>query len=328
MPDAAYYTRIKGEVQGPFTEEEMCNLVRQARLGRFDKVSTDQRNWRKAEEFAQFFAVVTPKFNVAAPSAPAHGSNSAAFDPFALPADAIAPSPAISPERARPAGPIPTAPLPVASPSAPSSATWYYADANERRGPVSKQRLVELLATGRLAASELVWMQGMPQWAPAQSVAELATAKPEDSRKWCFASGDRQGGPMAKPQIVQMLQSGELTPADQVWSEGMSEWMPIHSLSAEFSDGLAHSPIAFNTAARSSQAKGSVFSGMAIACLIISLIPLCGLNAPISIVFGIVAIQQIMESKGRLRGKPLAFIGIAISFFSLAAWAAIAIAFR
>jgi hypothetical protein len=171
-------------------------------------------------------------------------------------------------------------------------------------------------------------MQGMPQWAPADSVAELKVpTAAADTRAWYLGRGDRQEGPHSKQQIIQMLQTGSLSPTDQVWTEGMAEWTPIHALGAEFADAVAASSSGGLPEVRTTQPRQGAYCGMAIASLIVSLIPLCGLNAPISIVFGMVAIQQIVESKRRLRGMPLAIAGIVVSLLSLVMWAAIVIFF-
>ena len=45
---------------------------------------------------------------------------------------------------------------------------WYYAQNNERRGPVSFARLKAMAADGWLGRDELVWRQGMANWVPAR----------------------------------------------------------------------------------------------------------------------------------------------------------------
>jgi len=60
---------------------------------------------------------------------------------------------------------------------------------------------------------------------------------------------------------------------------------------------------------------------MAIASLVFSLIPIFGLNCPLAIVFGAVAMQQILKSDGRIKGFWLAVAGIITGVISMLIWA-------
>lgn len=53
---------------------------------------------------------------------------------------------------------------------------WYYAVRGEQRGPVSEENLIELIRLKSLSASDLVWTEGMSDWAEAGSRPELASA--------------------------------------------------------------------------------------------------------------------------------------------------------
>jgi membrane protease subunit (stomatin/prohibitin family) len=53
------------------------------------------------------------------------------------------------------------------------AAMWYYALGSERKGPVD---IAALRASGAVTAETLVWRQGMPEWAPASRIPELASA--------------------------------------------------------------------------------------------------------------------------------------------------------
>ena len=52
---------------------------------------------------------------------------------------------------------------------------WYYAQNNQQLGPVTLEALRNMLVTGQVHGSDLVWTQGMPQWLPARSVPEVAS---------------------------------------------------------------------------------------------------------------------------------------------------------
>lgn len=55
---------------------------------------------------------------------------------------------------------------------------WFYARDQQQYGPVSEEELRRLLQRGELSTEDLVWREGMPEWIPASSVAELATPLP------------------------------------------------------------------------------------------------------------------------------------------------------
>ena len=50
---------------------------------------------------------------------------------------------------------------------------WYYARGNQQQGPVALQALQDLIRSGQLQPSDLVWRQGMPNWVSANQIPEL-----------------------------------------------------------------------------------------------------------------------------------------------------------
>lgn len=61
---------------------------------------------------------------------------------------------------------------------------WYYAENNERRGPVSDAEFNELIRTGRISASTHVWRSGWADWAPLGE-RPLVTTEPADGNAPC-----------------------------------------------------------------------------------------------------------------------------------------------
>src|SRR5436309_2493776 len=47
---------------------------------------------------------------------------------------------------------------------------WFYAENGQQHGPVSEPQLEEMVRSGKLSPSNLVWSQGMPQWQPYATV--------------------------------------------------------------------------------------------------------------------------------------------------------------
>jgi len=53
---------------------------------------------------------------------------------------------------------------------------WFYHEAGQQRGPVSKDELLALFAGGKIDPDTLVWSQGMSEWQAARGVSELQLA--------------------------------------------------------------------------------------------------------------------------------------------------------
>jgi uncharacterized RDD family membrane protein YckC len=53
---------------------------------------------------------------------------------------------------------------------------WYYYHNGQQVGPVPLDTIRSLIARGQFRPDDLVWREGMPQWAPVAQVAELASA--------------------------------------------------------------------------------------------------------------------------------------------------------
>ena len=63
-------------------------------------------------------------------------------------------------------------------PSVEPTDLWYYGDGEQRHGPVSLHDLRRLALAGQLQPSDLVWRQGMAEWAAAADVDRLLPAGP------------------------------------------------------------------------------------------------------------------------------------------------------
>jgi hypothetical protein len=47
---------------------------------------------------------------------------------------------------------------------------WWYAKNGQQMGPVSTAVLTQMAASGQVAPTDLIWREGMPNWAPARTV--------------------------------------------------------------------------------------------------------------------------------------------------------------
>src|SRR5207249_2694422 len=62
--------------------------------------------------------------------------------------------------------------------SSPRPSLWYYTRDRKPFGPVSFEQIKELARAGQLLPDELIWQEGMAQWAPARTVEGLYPAPP------------------------------------------------------------------------------------------------------------------------------------------------------
>lgn len=61
----------------------------------------------------------------------------------------------------------------VPPPLAGEPLAWHYAARGEPLGPVTESELRDMLESGELATSTLVWKDGFPTWVPARTLAEF-----------------------------------------------------------------------------------------------------------------------------------------------------------
>jgi len=61
---------------------------------------------------------------------------------------------------------------------------WYYTQGDsDRLGPVSESELLAKLASGELRKRDLVWKEGMPEWAPVRARPEFRAAPANSAAK-------------------------------------------------------------------------------------------------------------------------------------------------
>jgi hypothetical protein len=56
------------------------------------------------------------------------------------------------------------------------STDWYYGEHGVQKGPVSQATLADLIQSGQLPPTTLVWREGMPNWQAVSSITEFAAA--------------------------------------------------------------------------------------------------------------------------------------------------------
>jgi len=80
---------------------------------------------------------------------------------------------------------------------------WYYAKGGSQQGPVSTEDLQAKISSGELAASDLVWRDGMKDWLPLTQVGDFGSYLPGAAASQPpatpAAGGQVQSSPYAAP---------------------------------------------------------------------------------------------------------------------------------
>ena len=86
---------------------------------------------------------------------------------------------------------------------------WYYAQNGQSKGPVSEEQLRQLVVSGQIKPTDLVWKQGMADWAPASrgfppAQAIVTVLPPMPSQSAAYPA--KQGSPVDKRQLIQRIE--------------------------------------------------------------------------------------------------------------------------
>lgn len=87
---------------------------------------------------------------------------------------------------------------------------WYYSKNAAQLGPVSLDELRAKIASGEISGSEMAWREGMPDWRPISSIAEL-----QDSMAGVQAAPEAESvvnSPYRPPSAAPAQVSGVLIP--------------------------------------------------------------------------------------------------------------------
>ncbi|MGB9688192.1 GYF domain-containing protein [Thermogutta sp.] len=152
--DLQIHVRFRGNVFGPFTPDELRDLVRRGRSASTWEISLDRQTWRPIGELETLVrsACLPLQFDV--------DKLPATIDENGAPSAVSVYSPGQSaPGSGTSEGTNATSP-------GTGEALWYYADGEEHVGPVPESRIIALIREGVLKASSLVWTLNMETWRP------------------------------------------------------------------------------------------------------------------------------------------------------------------
>ena len=138
---------------------------------------------------------------------------------------------------------------------------WYYGRNEQRHGPVPLETLKQMVSSGYVDMTDLVWSPGMADWVPASEVDGLFSATatmvvplpppspeatspppPPPATEACMAGDrwhyERQGerqSPVSFAELQRIVASGRIHPDNLVWKTGMPEWLPAVQVEGLFS---------------------------------------------------------------------------------------------
>ncbi|MBL8819036.1 MAG: DUF4339 domain-containing protein [Planctomyces sp.] len=145
-----FFFRIRGEVKGPFSREQIISLIRKKRLGRHHELSADGVHWQRAGDVEGLFeSLVTEE------RTPAQEIVEEVRSPTAEPA-ASADAHSVA-----------------SQPLAGGPDDWFYAKGRNTHGPISARDLRAMLATGRVLGTDRIWNESLSDWVPAADVPQF-----------------------------------------------------------------------------------------------------------------------------------------------------------
>lgn len=106
------------------------------------------------------------------------------------------------------------------------STQWFYAQGDERLGPVELDWLVEQILAGPIPGRTLVWRQGLKRWAPAEEVAEIATRLPPP------IPGAKGAAPAASAPVAAVADTPRIAELRERLQEG-ANWRAFPQLADE-----------------------------------------------------------------------------------------------
>ena len=138
------YIRVRGKIRGPYDFERLRSLADRGRFGRQHKVSVDGVTWESASNYSELFPVRVER-KVRKQHVPEESVDEVSYDLKSQ---------------------VSEAPLEEVK----EEQEWYYTHNDQQFGPAPIDALQLAVANAQLSLNDLVWVEGMPEWAPAGSI--------------------------------------------------------------------------------------------------------------------------------------------------------------
>lgn len=184
---------------------------------------------------------------------------------------------------------------------------WYYAKNGAQQGPISLEDMKSRIAMGEIGDSDLAWREGMSDWMPVGTIAELKPAPPAPAEDRGFAA------PATSTPAYAPTSSPAQSPA--------ATQEPYRSPAAAPAQGVQ--PMAH------AQPPSQGLAIASLICGILSLIGCCAwfLMIPlglVAIILGVIALSKAKGDPARYSGKGMATTGIITGILGLIASAIVA----
>lgn len=145
---------------------------------------------------------------------------------------------------------------------------------------------------------------------------------------WYYTLQNEDQPPARLEQLLELARQGELTAYDQVWTDGMADWLPAgkvpelqHVLGTAPAADVAAEPLPLVVPVEESvlDRLPPKAAPMAVTSLVMGLLGLlCTFGSVLAVIFGHVAMKQIKDSRGQLGGRGLALTGLILGYSVIA----------
>lgn len=155
---------------------------------------------------------------------------------------------------------------------------WYYLENGAQKGPISDEQLLTAVGDGKITAADMVWADGMEDWAPVSTVvdfdgdeedpepeSEVAVASvaaapaasvapvasvassqsADEGAEWYYMAGGEQQGPVGLAELGALFKDRTISSQDLVWTAALGDWTQagsVDTLSSFKPVGLAAPP--------------------------------------------------------------------------------------
>lgn len=106
---------------------------------------------------------------------------------------------------------------------------WFYLEGYDRKGPFSKETMIQLMQEGKIDKNTYVWKSGLKDWTALKDSELLFFPKlpkeEKQSTEWFYIEDGKPKGPISEKQLVQMVQKQELLDTAYIWKYGLKDWI-------------------------------------------------------------------------------------------------------
>jgi uncharacterized RDD family membrane protein YckC len=103
---------------------------------------------------------------------------------------------------------------------------WYYAESGHQRGPITEAELADLVQSGAIRDSTLVWREGMANWQPYGQIKAPAVAPPRVGEVVCWQCGKM----FARDEVVPIGEGWVCAACKPIYMQRLKEGVSVSAL--------------------------------------------------------------------------------------------------